>query len=405
MKKILYDLTSAQSEKNIKYNGGGEYALRIFEFLLARNDVNLEITVSNFKETQIDLIELCNSNSIKIHSYSSNRELSEIINTGRFDTVVLPVCYSKYAELNINKNIRMITVIHDLSVIYADTVYNNERLIGQGNITIIKELLKKYIFHSSMLKKHINEHKKLCKLSNNQTIIFDSDYTRYAFEFYTKQFTEGIILYPAINDTIISDDSNINADFEKLGIYFDKFFLLVSGSRWHKNNYFAIKVLDNLFENNLLSRSYKVLVTGVNDEHRKFYENHVRCVENFVFIDYVKYNFLQELYKHTFALIYPSLFEGFGYPPIDAMKYSRPVIASNRTSIPEICQNACLFFDPVSAESLSIAILQLVNKGVENNCIENQYEIVCEKQKKDLNRMIELIVDENNLLEKRDKDD
>lgn len=65
------------------------------------------------------------------------------------------------------------------------------------------------------------------------------------------------------------------------------------------------------------------------------------------------------LYKHAQALIVPSFYEGFGLPSLEAMSLSCPVLASNRASLPEVCADAALYFDPTNRESLDSVIGQL----------------------------------------------
>jgi glycosyltransferase involved in cell wall biosynthesis len=67
-------------------------------------------------------------------------------------------------------------------------------------------------------------------------------------------------------------------------------------------------------------------------------------------------NDLAKLYSSATALIYPSLYEGFGLPPLEAMKYGCPVIASNAASIPEICHDSAIYFDPLNTEQISTTI-------------------------------------------------
>jgi glycosyltransferase involved in cell wall biosynthesis len=57
-------------------------------------------------------------------------------------------------------------------------------------------------------------------------------------------------------------------------------------------------------------------------------------------------------YQHAFALVYPSLYEGFGLPPLEAMSVGCPVIGSCTSSIPEILGPAAEYFDPASIESM-----------------------------------------------------
>lgn len=69
---------------------------------------------------------------------------------------------------------------------------------------------------------------------------------------------------------------------------------------------------------------------------------------------------LVELYQNAAALVYPSLYEGFGIPPLEAMALGCPVIISNTSSLPEVVGNAGEYFDPNQEESIRIAIERVV---------------------------------------------
>lgn len=71
-------------------------------------------------------------------------------------------------------------------------------------------------------------------------------------------------------------------------------------------------------------------------------------------------DFLINLYQNAAAFVYPSTYEGFGLPPIEAMSHQCPVISSNTSSMPEIIGEAGQYFDPLSEESMSEAIEQVV---------------------------------------------
>lgn len=70
------------------------------------------------------------------------------------------------------------------------------------------------------------------------------------------------------------------------------------------------------------------------------------------------------LYSHASVFVYPSLYEGIGIPILEAMNNNCPVIASNRSSIPEIANGAALLFNPDSVEDLSNAILKLIRDPI-----------------------------------------
>jgi glycosyltransferase involved in cell wall biosynthesis len=66
------------------------------------------------------------------------------------------------------------------------------------------------------------------------------------------------------------------------------------------------------------------------------------------------------LFHECEALLYPSLFEGFGMPVAEAIIVGKPVACSNTTSLPEIAGDAALMFDPESVEGIADAIIQIV---------------------------------------------
>ena len=69
---------------------------------------------------------------------------------------------------------------------------------------------------------------------------------------------------------------------------------------------------------------------------------------------------LDSLYTTAAALVYPSTYEGFGLPPLEAMSHQCPVISSDRSSMPEIIGQAGQYFDPQSIESMTSAVESVV---------------------------------------------
>jgi glycosyltransferase involved in cell wall biosynthesis len=70
---------------------------------------------------------------------------------------------------------------------------------------------------------------------------------------------------------------------------------------------------------------------------------------------------LAEAYAAAKLFVYPSLSEGFGMPPLEAMAAGCPVAASNTSAIPEVCRDAPLYFDPGDQGSMQQALLRGVN--------------------------------------------
>jgi glycosyltransferase involved in cell wall biosynthesis len=89
---------------------------------------------------------------------------------------------------------------------------------------------------------------------------------------------------------------------------------------------------------------------------------HVR--DNVKFLDFVSDEDLPSLYKNAFCFVLPSLYEGFGLPVLEAMKYGCPVLTSNVSSLPEAGGDAALYFDPNSAEEIALAINKLIKDAI-----------------------------------------
>lgn len=69
---------------------------------------------------------------------------------------------------------------------------------------------------------------------------------------------------------------------------------------------------------------------------------------------------LKALYAGATALVFPSLYEGFGLPPLEAMACGCPVAAARAAAIPEVCGDAVLYFDPLSVDAISQALCQML---------------------------------------------
>lgn len=66
------------------------------------------------------------------------------------------------------------------------------------------------------------------------------------------------------------------------------------------------------------------------------------------------------LYRSASAVVYPSLYEGFGMPCLEAMACGCPVAASNVASLPEVCGDAAVYLDPTSVESIADAVRRVL---------------------------------------------
>jgi glycosyltransferase involved in cell wall biosynthesis len=81
---------------------------------------------------------------------------------------------------------------------------------------------------------------------------------------------------------------------------------------------------------------------------------------------------LKYAYENADGFVYPSLYEGFGIPPLEAMACGTPVVASNRTSLPEILDGFCSLVDPMDIDKLGESMVDLVSS---NHSLEDKKEL------------------------------
>lgn len=88
--------------------------------------------------------------------------------------------------------------------------------------------------------------------------------------------------------------------------------------------------------------------------------NELNLVADVTFTDFITDEELKVLYQRASLMIFPSLFEGFGLPVIEAMASGTPVVCSNHCSLPEVVGNAALLVDPTSEEAIAKAVLDVL---------------------------------------------
>lgn len=93
----------------------------------------------------------------------------------------------------------------------------------------------------------------------------------------------------------------------------------------------------------------------------KVFENAKLDMAKVTYLGYVSDETLGYLYQRALCLVFPSHYEGFGLPPVEAMRMGCPVIVSQSSCLPEVCGNAALYCDPAKPQTLADAIATLVS--------------------------------------------
>ena len=136
----------------------------------------------------------------------------------------------------------------------------------------------------------------------------------------------------------------------------------------------AYGLIENKIEENLViigGRGWQVA------EKLQLLINKYKLQDRIIFSGYVEQSELITLYCNATFLAYPSLYEGFGFPPLEAMQCGTAVLASNIASIPEVCGNAALYVNPYSIKDISEKITLLCNdKKLVDNLVKRGFEQV-----------------------------
>lgn len=140
----------------------------------------------------------------------------------------------------------------------------------------------------------------------------------------------------------------------------EKYFLFVGNRSYYKNFTFFIEIAAKfLYEDKNLS----VVCTG-----KAFEKDEIILLNNLGIADRVKQLFandeeLSYLYTNALAFIFPSLYEGFGIPVLEAFSCDCPVLLSNQSSLPEVGGDAAIYFNPTDQLSLHQALEKVIGDG------------------------------------------
>ena len=243
----------------------------------------------------------------------------------------------------------------------------------------IKKIIKKFC-------QSIEKHKEIRYMARCleflDKIICVSNHTRYAIAVYFPNCTKDIqVLYTPQKTSL--DSRDVNSPFIS-----GKYILLLSANRWEKNRYRALIALENLLSKGLLNE-HKVIVVG---KLTNSINNTIKQKDLLQCIDYVETSNLENLYKNCDIFLYPTLNEGFGMPPLEAMKYGKTCIVSAVCSLPEICGDAVYYVNPYDIEEIENRILQAVNCKISQNIISKHISKITLKQKTDLDALCKFIL-------------
>ncbi|RRO02036.1 glycosyltransferase family 1 protein [Pectobacterium aquaticum] len=246
---------------------------------------------------------------------------------------------------------------------YAFTIHDLNHLDREENSSWIKKL-----FYKSVIKRGCYKSKYIFTVS---------DFSK-----------ERIIEWSGVDaKKVINVGNGVSSDFSPNGEHLDypfEFFLCVSNRKLHKNE---IRTLES-FKASSLPIATKLFFTGEPNQIILQKIQELNLSERVVFTGFIKNEELPKLYRSANALIFVSLYEGFGLPVVEAMASGIPVITSKTTSLGEVAGDAALLVDPLDTNEIATALsdvyynrqlrAELIDKGLERaKCFT--WEAVAEK--------------------------
>jgi glycosyltransferase involved in cell wall biosynthesis len=266
-------------------------------------------------------------------------------------------CTANTSPVFLNKSTKLIVTIHDVMYLKDSALLPNSNVMYQRLGSV---------YRSVIVTKTIRNANKIITVSN-----FSKSDILYHFP--SLQQKSIVTTYEAADAAFRILDSEYSSKIIKNRFNLaGKYLLTLGGTDPRKNTKLVIQAFSNLKQTKNIDE--KLVIVGIpNWKQSEFYHLacSLQCENNVIFTDYVTQEELVCLYNCATLFLYPSLYEGFGIPPLESMVCGTPVITSNTTSIPEIVGDAALQIDPNSQEELEAAVYKLlVDHSLRDNLIQ-----------------------------------
>jgi len=193
-------------------------------------------------------------------------------------------------------------------------------------------------------------------------------------EFYGVSHEKIDVIYNGISEDFFqeTDQEHIKKVREKYKIGSRDYLLFVGGPNPRKN---AVSLLQSFA---LMRAAHKDLLLVLVGEMTRGTEQVYQMIDKLmlgnsvIFSGSVPIESMRALYSQAAAFIYPSLYEGFGMPVLEAMACGAPVIASNTSSIPEVAGDAAVLINPTDIEALATSIETILKDQITREAMKSK---------------------------------
>jgi glycosyltransferase involved in cell wall biosynthesis len=139
-----------------------------------------------------------------------------------------------------------------------------------------------------------------------------------------------------------------------------KYFFYPAASWPHKNHLRLLEAFAKVVES---YPDFHLVLSGIKMQQDSAIQDKIKALkldDRVHSLGFVPKEQFPMIYKNAYSLVFPSLFEGFGIPLLEAMASSCPIIASSATSIPEVAADAALYFDPLKPQDMAEKMVDLI---------------------------------------------
>ena len=379
---MLFDLSVCQPIEDSKFHGGGIYGEIVFKKLVQLSSNNIIAYYSPSKFIDPSVLKAIDDYEVQTMD-GDCFTIDDAFKQSHADIIYSPL-YSVRHNALIKRGTSYVVTIHGLRPLEMLTDRMEPKYC-----TSFRQWLKAKVKGTKLgdfvYKRYYNQFLLLVNASNVH-IITVSNHSKYSIKCYYPQIDINSI------DVFFSPSTTVEGYRKYIIESSEKYYLIISANRWLKNAGRAIAAFDLLFDMKP-DLCDKVKVLGLKENTTLYKE--IRNKNKFELLGYQQQEELEKLYSGAYAFIYPTLNEGFGYPPLEAMKYGTPVVSSPFTSIPEICGDAILYANPYNIEEIANRILQLEDKDMYKKYQEkgiDRYEMIYKRQVQDLERLCRFLL-------------